>query len=398
MAIEEETFYNVIGEEINRTNILNQMIGFYNLLLEVGQTKVTDFNEGSEIRNLLESVAVLGYYTMEDQNELSKIAFPDTAEGEWLDKHGANPFIQIERDTGNEAKGYVIFTIPNASTDDIVIPEETIVVSTESGLEYATDSEVIIAAGETEATASVTCLTEGEDGNCSENTVTMIDDDYLTLSELSVNNTEAFTGGTNYEEDDEYRERLLNFVRQPDFGSLPYYQKLGDDIEGVHDVLLVDTGETNEIGRPYTKEILVNGDTKPVTQDLLLSVLEVFTDTNNKVIDHTFLVGSPDYVEVSLTVNLSVVNELVETDVANVLKAVFDGGAPVDSMEFDGLCIGETLFKNSLISALELFDGVESVTIIDNDTLEELTDISVDSDEVLQLNMDELVINQTIIS
>lgn len=396
MAIEEETFYNVIGEEINRTNIVNQMIGFYNLLLEVGETKITDFNEGSEIRNLLESVAVLGYYTMEDQNELSKIAFPDTAEGEWLDKHGANPFIKIERDTGSEATGFVVFSIPNVTTDDIVIPEETIVVSTESGLEYATDSEVIIAAGETEVTASVTCLTEGVEGNCSENTVTLIDDDYIDISELTVNNTEAFTGGTDYEEDDEYRERLLAFVRQPDFGSLPYYQELGDNIEGVHDVLLVDTGETTEIGRPYTKKILVNGDTKPVTNELLITVLEVFTDPNNKVIDHTFIVDAPEYVGLSLTVNLNVSNELVESEIAGVVQAVFDGGAPVDSMEFDGLCIGETLFKNNLISALELFDGVESVTIIDDDTLEELTDISVESNEVLQLTG--LTIHQTIVS
>ena len=396
MAIEEETFYNVIGEEINRTNIVNQMIGFYNLLLEVGETKITDFNEGSEIRNLLESVAVLGYYTMEDQNELSKIAFPDTAEGEWLDKHGANPFIKIERDTGSEATGFVVFTIPNVTTDDIVIPEETIVVSTESGLEYATDSEVIIAAGETEVTASVTCLTEGVEGNCSENTVTLIDDDYIDISELTVNNTEAFTGGTDYEEDDEYRERLLAFVRQPDFGSLPYYQELGDNIEGVHDVLLVDTGETTEIGRPYTKKILVNGDTKPVTNELLITVLEVFTDPNNKVIDHTFIVDPPEYVDLSLTVNLNVSNELVESEIAGVVQAVFDGGAPVDSMEFDGLCIGETLFKNNLISALELFDGVESVTIIDDGTLEELTDISVEPNEVLQLTG--LNIHQTIVS
>ena len=396
MAIEEETFYNVIGEEINRTNIVNQMIGFYNLLLEVGETKITDFNEGSEIRNLLESVAVLGYYTMEDQNELSKIAFPDTAEGEWLDKHGANPFIKIERDTGSEATGFVVFTIPNVTTDDIVIPEETIVVSTESGLEYATDSEVIIAAGETEVTASVTCLTEGVEGNCSENTVTLIDDDYIDISELIVNNTEAFTGGTDYEEDDEYRERLLAFVRQPDFGSLPYYQELGDNIEGVHDVLLVDTGETTEIGRPYTKKILVNGDTKPVTNELLITVLEVFTDPNNKVIDHTFIVDPPEYVDLSLTVNLNVSNELVESEIAGVVQAVFDGGAPVDSMEFDGLCIGETLFKNNLISALELFDGVESVTIIDDGTLEELTDISVEPNEVLQLTG--LAIHQTIVS
>ena len=396
MAIEEETFYNVIGEEINRTNLLNQMIGFYNLLLEVGDTKVTDFNEGSEIRNLLESVSVLGYYVMEDQNELAKIAFPDTAEGEWLDKHGANPFIKLERDTGNEASGFVVFSISDPRIDDIVIPEETIVVSTESGLEYATDSEVIIAAGETEVTASATCLTEGEDGNCSENTITMIDDDYLDISGLTVNNIEAFTGGTNYEEDDEYRERILAFVRQSDFGSLPYYQELGDSVDGVHDVLLMDTGETNEIGRPYTKKILVNGNVKPVSEDVLLEVLDVFTNPNNKVVDHTFLVDSPEYVGLSLTVNLNVYNELVESDVESVVQAVFDGGAPVDSLEFDGLGIGETLFKNSIVSALEIFEAVESVTIIDDDTLEELTDISVDEDEVLQLVG--ITVNQTIIS
>ena len=396
MAIEEETFYNVIGEEINRTNLLNQMIGFYNLLLEVGDTKVTDFNEGSEIRNLLESVSVLGYYVMEDQNELAKIAFPDTAEGEWLDKHGANPFIKLERDTGNEASGFVVFSISDPRIDDIVIPEETIVVSTESGLEYATDSEVIIAAGETEVTASATCLTEGEDGNCSENTITMIDDDYLDISGLTVNNIEAFTGGTNYEEDDEYRERILAFVRQSDFGSLPYYQELGDSVDGVHDVLLMDTGETNEIGRPYTKKILVNGNVKPVSEDVLLEVLDVFTNPNNKVVDHTFLVDSPEYVELSLTVNLNVYNELVDSDVESVVQAVFDGGAPVDSLEFDGLSIGETLFKNSIVSALEIFEAVESVTIIDDDTLEELTDISVEEDEVLQLVS--VTVNQTIIS
>ena len=82
MAIEEESFYNIVGEEINRTNLVQQMINYYALKLEVGETRITDFNEGSEIRNLLESIAVDLYYLMEDQNELSKIAFPDTADSQ----------------------------------------------------------------------------------------------------------------------------------------------------------------------------------------------------------------------------------------------------------------------------------------------------------------------------
>ena len=55
MAIADESFYNILGEEISRENILEQMINFYALKLEVGESKVTAFNEGAEIRNLLEA-------------------------------------------------------------------------------------------------------------------------------------------------------------------------------------------------------------------------------------------------------------------------------------------------------------------------------------------------------
>ena len=126
----------------------------------------------------------------------------------------------------------------------------------------------------------------------------------------------------------------------------------------------MDTGETNEIGRPYTKKILVNGNVKPVSEDVLLEVLDVFTNPNNKVVDHTFLVDMPEYVGLSLTVNLNVYNELVESDVESVVQAVFDGGAPVDSLEFDGLSIGETLFKNSIVSALEIFPSYETTMVV----------------------------------
>ena len=388
MAIEEESFYNIVGEEINRTNLVQQMINYYALKLEVGETRITDFNEGSEIRNLLESIAVDLYYLMEDQNELSKIAFVDTAEGEWLDKHGANPFINLPRDTGSMATGYVVFSIPEVQTTDIVIPEETIVVCEETGLEYSTDNEIIIPVGDVEATASVTCLTEGVDGNCSSGSITLIEDDYLDIPELSVTNLDALTGGTDYEEDDEYRERLLAFLRKDDFGSIGYYQELGDNVDGVHDVALFDaTG--------YTKKVLVNGDSKPTPDAVLADVLEVYTSSENIVIGHNFTVDTPEYITVSLTVNLGVEVALSTTEITNVMYAVFDGGSPVVGMDFDGLGIGETLFKSSLVSALELFDAVVSVNIIDDDTGEEFTDLSVNSDEVLQLT--DLTINQTII-
>jgi hypothetical protein len=44
MAIEEVSFYNIVGEEVNLSNLVLQMIGYYELKREVSETAVTDFN------------------------------------------------------------------------------------------------------------------------------------------------------------------------------------------------------------------------------------------------------------------------------------------------------------------------------------------------------------------
>ena len=75
MPIEEDTFYDVNGYEVSRTNLVQQMIDYYNDKLMIGETRVTDFNEGSEIRNLLEAVAVDVYNLMEELNDLSSSSY-----------------------------------------------------------------------------------------------------------------------------------------------------------------------------------------------------------------------------------------------------------------------------------------------------------------------------------
>lgn len=391
MAIDEESFYTVNGEEITRTELVEQMIEYYRLKREAGETIVSDFNEGSEIRNILESLAVDIYYLMEDQQDLTNIAFVETAEGEWLDKHGANPFIQLTRETGEVATGYVVFTIPEVSTVDVVIPEGTVVYSEESGLEFVTDADYTIPVGETSVTATVSCLTEGADGNAEANTVTLIDDD--NIDNVTVNNPEEFTGGLDYEEDDEYRERLIAHTQRADFGSLPYYEELGNNITGVHDVYLIDTEETTTAGKKYTKKVLVNGKVKPTPTEVLSDVLEAFTDTNNIVVGHIFTVSRPEYVPCDLRIDLTVDELLNETDIRNMVSAVFDGGIPFTDTEFLGLGIGETLRSISLITALELFDGVSNVNIYDSGG-NPLSNISVEENEVLTVG--NLTINQNL--
>jgi hypothetical protein len=385
MPVEEDTFYDVKGYEVSRTNLVQQMVQYYEEKLEIGETRVSDFNEGSEVRNLLEAIAVDIYNMMEDQNELAKIAFVETAEGEWLDKHGANPFIQLARDEGTEATGFVTFSIPEVMTSDVLIPEGTIIVSTDNSLDYVTESDLIIGVGETSITGSAICLTVGEDGNCPEDTITLIEDD-LGVNGITVTNEEPFTNGTDYEEDEEYRERLLAFVRQDDFGSISYYHRICEEVDGVHDVNFIDASG-------YTKKCLVNGSSKPTSDTVLADVLEVLTISDNVVLGHNFTVAKPDYVVKDLTLNLTVSEEVEEELINNILTSIFDGVGLEGEISYDGLSIGEALTKESLYNALLLVDEVEEVVVLVDGS--EMTDFVVDEDEALQLGTVE--INQTLV-
>ena len=385
MAVEDVSFYTVTGEEISRGILVQQMIDFYQLALSVGDTKITDFNEGSEIRTLLESIAVDVYALMEEADEVSRIAFVETADGEWLDKHGSNPLIGLPRELGQVSTGTVTFTIPEATTSEVVIPIDTIVISEETGLEYSTSSDAIINVGDTDTSVMVECLVEGVDGNADAGTVTLFDDDSSLYNGLTVNNESSFTGGVDYEEDEEYRERLLSYLRKDDFGSIGYYETLCNGIDGVHDVLLV--SDTT-----YTRKVLVNGDVKPTPDSIMADVLEVMSDTNNLVLGHTFTVDKPTYVTVDLTVNLTVSSEVDEDDLSELLSAIFDGGEVLSGLMYDGVGIGETLRKNALYGAFDVIDSVESVEILSDGV--EIEDLVVEPGEVLKLGT--VTFNQTV--
>lgn len=387
MALNDESFYNVFGEKISRTYLVEQMVGYYQLKAEAGETEVNDFSEGSEIRNFLESLAVDVYIMMMLENDVAKQAFIDTATGEWLDKIGMQPFVKLERNKGTVARGTVTFSLPENVSSDYIVPMGTVVVSKDTGLFYQTTGECLIATGTSSESVACECLTVGSDGNCESGSITIINDSYITDSNLTVTNSDAFEDGSDYEEDWLYRERLLNFVRADDFGSLPYYTRLAESVPGVHDVIFVDaTG--------YTQKILVNGDVKPTPDTVLLDVLAKFSDTGNCVLKHTFTVGRPDYVVYDLVVNLSVINEMSETVISNILTDFFNGGSHEEGFELEGVNIGQDVTKEDLYTLFSIIDNIISVQITSGGT--EITTLEVDNDEVLKLGT--LTINQTVVS
>ena len=382
-SLNDESFYNILGEEISRNGLVQQMINFYGLLLEVGETRITDFNEGSEIRNFLETIAVDHYVILEDQNEHAKITFIDTAYGEWLDKHGQHPAIRLERNQGNEAVGEVTFTIPSVSTEQTIIPEGTLLASTETGLQFSTDYDAVIEIGDLNVDVQCTCMSVGEDGNVVSGSIDLIDDDFIDVHGITVTNTDAFTGGVDYEEDEAYRARLLEYVRREDFGSLPYYINLAETVPGVHDVKLVD-----EVG--VSKKILVNGDVKETSDTLLVDVLTRFSDTRNLGINHTFNVAKPTFVKYSLEVTVDVDAELPTGTFEDLLVKYVDGGYSTfdGRIEFNGVRIGQSITKDEFVNALKIIGNVAdaTITIKKNGTSTSLDECSVEANEVVEIN------------
>lgn len=382
-SLNDESFYNILGEEISRNGLVQQMINFYGLLLEVGETRITDFNEGSEIRNFLESVAVDHYVILEDQNEHAKIGFIDTAYGEWLDKHGLNPAIRLERNQGAESVGEVTFTIPEVSAEQTIIPEGTLLASTETGLQFSTDYDAVIEIGDLNVDVQCTCMSVGEDGNVVSGSIDLIDDDFLDVHGITVTNADAFTGGVDYEEDEDYRARLLEYVRREDFGSLPYYINLAESVPGVHDVKLIDS-----VG--VSKKILVNGDVKETSDTLLVDVLTRFSDTRNLGINHTFNVAKPSFVKYNLEVVVSVDTELPSGTFEDLLVKYVDGGYSTfdGRIEFNGVNIGQSITKDEFVNALRIIDNVAdaTITIKKNGSSASLNECSVNADEVVEIN------------
>ena len=386
LAIDDVSFTNLRGEVISRGNLVEQMINYYNLMLNQGQTNITDFNEGSEIRNLLESFAVDIYYLMEMENDILKNCFVDTATGAWLDKIGLHPFVNLPRNNGSVAMGEVTFSIPATVTSVVNVPQNTVLYCDENKLYYITESEANIEVGETSVTVPASCVTTGTDGNCQSNTITVIDDSYFTNNNVSVNNASAFVDGTDYEEDEDYRSRLLSYIRQDDFGSIGYYQRLCESVPGVHDVAF-----TSVTG--YTRKVLVNGSVKPTPDAVLLDVLTALSDSGNVVVGHSFIVDKPSYVTVPLDVSVSVNVEMDEDIIKNILKDLFDGGESVRGFYFDGLKISEGVSESTLYGVFDVIDNVMSVSIESGGS--PVTDIDCPVNNVLKLGT--VTVTQTVV-
>lgn len=163
-----------------------------------GTDQLTDFNEGSPLRELLGASAVEIQRCWVKLYSLYHSAFLDSATGEDLDRIVA--LLGLTRFDENAASGWLRFYGTEGST--VTLGSQ---VSSEDGIVYQTTTEYTIGVGETYVDVPAVCLTTGALGNKGRGEITQLLQAIPGIT--SVTNLAAFTGGRSAETDAELRDR-----------------------------------------------------------------------------------------------------------------------------------------------------------------------------------------------
>lgn len=148
---------------------------------------------------------------------------PDTAESEFLGRHGS--LWNILRKAAGAAEGTIVFTGTNGN----VIPAGSILRRADD-IEYSLDADVTIAGGT--GTGAVTCLTAGATGNAAPGVkLNLISPVAGITSQTTVT---LISGGVDVETDAELRIRIIARIQQPPQGGAAYdYEAWALEVPGV---------------------------------------------------------------------------------------------------------------------------------------------------------------------
>ena len=167
----------------------------------------------SMLRIMSDAKAALTHLTLLYLDWLSRQFLPDTAEEEWLERHGNIWLKNADGSIGRKAATYAVGSVTVTGVDNTIIPINSTLTSA-STLTYQTTAEAEIGSEGT-VEVPVRCLTPGVAGNLDVG-------ERLTLQGVSGADQSAtvitLTGGTEVEPYDLLRERTLFRIQQPPMG------------------------------------------------------------------------------------------------------------------------------------------------------------------------------------
>jgi len=137
---------------------------------------------------------------------------PDTAETEWLDRHGDIWLVNADGTIGRKEASFAQGTVNFEGADGTIVPAGTLLTAQSGGgTEYETTAEIVIGTIPTEC--PVRALDPGVGGNLAEGEPLA-----CALAGVSFITAVQITGGVDQENDDDLRARVLQRIRNPAMG------------------------------------------------------------------------------------------------------------------------------------------------------------------------------------
>jgi len=164
------------------------------------------------LRVMADAMAGLAHLTLRYIDWLSRQLLPDTAETEWLDRHGNIWLTNADGSTGRKQATYAFGTVTFTGIPDTVVPKATQL--TGNGIGYETTEEMFIGSDGGPTECSVRALDPGLAGNAPlrmafDTPIAGVD------GQATVVNLD---GGTDAETDAELRMRVLERIQAPPMG------------------------------------------------------------------------------------------------------------------------------------------------------------------------------------
>ena len=330
------------------------------------ETGVTLAGDG-DMAVRLYAVAAQIYALYVQADWVDRQCFPQTAQGEHLDKHAQ--LRGLERRGAVAAQGTLRFETDRAAGADLTIPAGTVCMT--AGLvRFATTAEAVLRAGETTVEPGAEAVEPGAAGNVAAGTIRAMAVAPVGISRCT--NPEGFSGGLDAEGDEELRERVLDtFRRMPNGANGAFYE------QGAMSFPQVAAAAAVPRPRGVGSVDVVVSTAAGVPDGKLLADLQAYFEARREIAVDV-QVRAPEVREVDVTVQLRTAANRDGEEVRLAVEQAVRGW-------FDGRLLGQSILRARLGQLIFAVDGVENYALtapaadvmVESDVLPRLKSLSV---------------------
>lgn len=310
------------------------------------------------VRVISDAMAGLAHLTLLYIDWLSKQLMPDTAETEWLDRHGQIWIVNADDTLGRKGATFAAGSVTVTGYGGSVLPKGSRLSGTIQGFEYETVEEITIEQG-AETPVLIRALDAGVNGNVDAGTSISLTSPPAGIDGAAT--VVSLTGGTDEETDDQLRMRVLERIREPPMGgdkedyvqwqlkvpgvtrawSFPLEQGIGTvTVRFMMDDLRAGDFSTYTDNLNNVRGI---GDGYPTDGDI--TTVNTYLDTVRPVAVKDFFCEPP----LPFLYNLTISN--LESDDADVRAAI---EASIRKMEIERVIPGQTMWRSWIDEAISI--------------------------------------------